>query len=160
MSDRARNHSIDVSYRGGTRWILGCCWLLLYGTILRSRVDSHVILHEWMAFYRAFLNIHRSSVLTALAWLVAHETAAVSARAVYIIEPCTMSLNANHIRKVRACLAVTCHLLAELPGSFTCYCCKRPNRLNWWLDWNGTPWIVGMRSWSWAILGLDSLECR
>ena len=29
----------------------------------------------------------------------------------------------SHIRKVYACLTVTCHLhLAEWPGSFTCYC--------------------------------------
>ena len=64
-----------------------CCWcwwwLLLYSAILRSRADwlrSHVILHERIiAFYSTFLNIHRSGVLTALAWLVPHETAAVSA---------------------------------------------------------------------------------
>ena len=46
-----------------------CCWLLLYGAILRSRADSlrlHVILHEWLAFYSAFLNIHWSGVLTVL----------------------------------------------------------------------------------------------
>ena len=45
-------------------------WSLLYSAILRSRADSlcsHVILHEWIAFYSAFLNIHRSAVLTALA---------------------------------------------------------------------------------------------
>ena len=42
-------------------------WSLLYSAILRSWADSlqsHVILHEWIAFYSAFLNIHRSSVLT------------------------------------------------------------------------------------------------
>ena len=36
-------------------------WSLLYSAILRSRADllrSHVILHEWIAFYSAFLNIH------------------------------------------------------------------------------------------------------
>ena len=51
--------------------------------ILRSRADSlrsHVILHQWIAFYSAFLNIHRSGVLTALTWLVPHETAAISAQ--------------------------------------------------------------------------------
>ena len=70
-----------------------------------------MILHEWIAFYSAFLNIHRSGVLTALAWLVPHETAAISARSVYTIQPCTMSLHAeSHIHKVYACLAVTCHL--------------------------------------------------
>ena len=63
---------------------------------LRSRADSlrsHVILPEWIAFYRAFFNIHRSGVLTALAWLVARETAAFSARSVYTIQPWTMSLH-------------------------------------------------------------------
>ena len=44
------------------------------------------------SFYSAFLNIHRSGVLTALAWLVPHETAALSARS---IQPCTMSLHAK-----------------------------------------------------------------
>ena len=37
-----------------------CCWLLLCSVILRSRADSlrsHVILHEWIAFYSVFLNI-------------------------------------------------------------------------------------------------------
>ena len=44
-----------------------------YSAILHSQADSlrsHVILHEWIAFYSAFLNIHRSGVLTALAWLL------------------------------------------------------------------------------------------
>ena len=56
---------------------------LLYNAILCSWADSlcsHVILHKWLAFYSAFLNIHRSGVLTALAWLVPHETVAVSAQ--------------------------------------------------------------------------------
>ena len=83
-----------------------------------------MVLHEWLAFYSAFLNIHRSGVLTALAWLVPHETAAVSAQVLctpYNHAPCHFMH--SHIRKVYACLAVTCHLhLAEWPGSFTCYC--------------------------------------
>ena len=56
-------------------------WFLLHSAILHSRADSlrlHVILHEWLTFYSAFLNIHWSGVLTALAWLVPHETAAIS----------------------------------------------------------------------------------
>ena len=44
------------------------------------------------SFYSAFFNIHRSGVLTALAWLVPLETAAVSALFVYTIQPCTVSL--------------------------------------------------------------------
>ena len=40
-----------------------------------------------------------------------HESAAVSARSVYTIQPCTVSLHAKpHTYKVYACLAVTCHL--------------------------------------------------
>ena len=74
-------------------------WSLLYSSMLRSWADSlrsHVILHEWIAFYSAFLNIHRSGVLTALAWLVPHETAAISARSVFTIQACTMSLHAKY----------------------------------------------------------------
>ena len=66
--------------------------------VLCSRADSlhlHVILREWIAFYSVFLNIHFNGVLTALAWLVPHETAAISARSVYTIHPCTMSLHAR-----------------------------------------------------------------
>ena len=58
-----------------------------------------------------FLNIHQSGVLTALAWLVPHETAAISAQV-----PCAPYNHAlchfmqSHIHKMYACLAVTCHL--------------------------------------------------
>ena len=68
-----------------------------------------MILHERIAFYSTFLNIHRSGVLTALAWLAPVQTAAISARSVYTIQPCTVSLHAKP-RKVYACLAVICHL--------------------------------------------------
>ena len=70
--------------------------MILYSAVLHSRSDSlrlHVILHELLAFYSAFLNIHRSGVHTALAWLVPHETTAASS--VYTIQPCTMSLHAK-----------------------------------------------------------------
>ena len=62
-------------------------------------------------FFSFFLNIHRSGVLTALAWLVPHETAAVSAQVLctlYNHAPCHFMQ--SHIRKVYACLTVTCHL--------------------------------------------------
>ena len=62
-------------------------------------------------FIARFFNIHRSGVLTAPAWLVPHETAAVSAQvlcAPYNHAPCHFIQ--SHIRKVYACLAVTCHL--------------------------------------------------
>ena len=50
-------------------------WLLLNSVTLSSRADSlrwHVILHEWTAFYSAFLNIHQSGVLKALAGIHIH----------------------------------------------------------------------------------------
>ena len=90
------------------------CWSLLWlYAILRSRAGSlrlHVILHEWPAFHSAFWS-HRNGILTSLAWLVPHETAAVSAQVL-----CTPYNHAlyhfmqSHIHKVHACLAVTCHL--------------------------------------------------
>ena len=58
------------------------------------------------------LNIHRSGVLTSLAWLVARGTAAVSAQvlcAPYNHAPCHFMQ--SHTRKVyNTCFAVTCHL--------------------------------------------------
>ena len=78
----------------------------LYSTFLRSL--------EYMSeklFIARFLNIHQSSVLTALAWLVPHETAAISAQVLctpYNHVPCHFMQ--NHIRKMYACLAVTCQL--------------------------------------------------
>ena len=48
-----------------------------------------------MAFYSTFLNIHRKGALTTLTWLVPYETAAVSARSVYTVQPCTTSLHAK-----------------------------------------------------------------
>ena len=74
------------------------CWSLLYSAVLRSGADSllsHVILQEWLDFYSAFLNIHRSGVLTVLTWLLPRKTAAVWARSVYTIQPRTMSLHAK-----------------------------------------------------------------
>ena len=63
-------------------------------------------------FIAHFFNIHRSGVLTALAWLVPHETAAVSAQVLctpYNHAP-TCHIMQSHIRQVYACLAVTCQL--------------------------------------------------
>ena len=62
---------------------------------------------DYTAFYSAFLNIHLRGVLTVLAWLVPHETAAVSARSVYTIHPCTVSLHAKSHTQVHACLMWT-----------------------------------------------------
>ena len=57
-----RSYAMDVPTPIGF-----CCWLLLYSAVLCSWADSlrlHVILHEWLAFYGAFLNSHQSGVLT------------------------------------------------------------------------------------------------
>ena len=68
----------------------------------------------YMSEYSAFLNIHRSGVLTALAWLVPQESAARESQSRRVL--CTPYNHApchfmqSHIRKVYACLAVTCHL--------------------------------------------------
>ena len=68
---------------------------------------------ECLAFYSVFFFflISTEGVLTALAWLVPHETAAISAQLLwtpYNHAPCHFMQ--SHVRKVYACLAVTCHL--------------------------------------------------
>ena len=93
----------------------------LYSAILRSLEQTHCArLWFYMSdklfiarffFFFFFLNIHRSGVLTALPWLVPHETAAISAQVLcttYNHAPCHFMQ--SHMRKVYACLAVTCHL--------------------------------------------------
>ena len=83
-------------------------YIALFSTLL-SRLTALACGSTWVtSFIARFLNIHRSGVLTALAWLVPHETAAVSAYMVYNHAPCHFMQ--SHIRKVYACLAVTCHL--------------------------------------------------
>ena len=78
----------------------------LYSAILRSRADSprsHVILHGWLASHSAFLNLHRSGVLTALAWLVPRETDAVSAQVLctpYNHAPCHF-MKAAYVKSMR-----------------------------------------------------------
>ena len=96
-------------------WLID--WLIddsLYSAILHSLEQTHCArlwfyMSDWL-FIARFLNIHRNGVLTALAWLVPHETAAVSAQVLcmpYNHAPCCCM----HclIRKVYVCLAVTCH---------------------------------------------------
>ena len=95
--------------------MIGLIDVRLYSAILRSLEQTHCArmlfyMSDWLSIAR-FLNIHRSGVLTALAWLVPHETAAVSAQVLCKPRnhaPCHFMQ--SHIRKVYACLAVTCHL--------------------------------------------------
>ena len=79
---------------------------------LLSRLTALACGSTWViGFLARFLNIHRSGVLTALAWLMPHETAAVSAQVMctpYNHAPCHFVQ--SHIHKVYACLAVTRHL--------------------------------------------------
>ena len=66
---------------------------------------------SFIARFFFFFNIHRSGVLTAVAWLVPHETAVVSAQVLctpYNHAPCHFIQ--SHIRNVYACFPVTCHL--------------------------------------------------
>ena len=91
-------------------WLM-IAYIALFSTVL-SRLTALACGSTWVtSFIARLLNIHRSGVLTALAWLMPHETAAVSAQVL-----CTSCNHApchfmqSHIRKVYACLAVTCHL--------------------------------------------------
>ena len=90
-------------------------WLMITYIALFSALLTHcACLWFYMSdklFIARSMNIHRSGVLTALAWLVPHETAAISAQVLctpYNHAPCHFMQ--SHIRKVYACLAVTCHL--------------------------------------------------
>ena len=101
-------------------------WLIddhLYSAILRSLEQTHCA-RLWFytsdkLFIARFLNIHQSGVLTALAWLVPHETAAISAQVLctpYNHAPCHFMQ--SHIR------VFSCNLppafLPEWPGYFMC----------------------------------------
>ena len=91
-------------------------YVALFSALL-SRLTALACSSSWATSFIAcflllfLLNIHRSGVLTALAWLVPHETAAVSVQVLctpYNHAPCHFMQ--GHICKVYACLAVTCHL--------------------------------------------------
>ena len=92
-------------------------YIALFSALL-SRLTALARGSTWVTSFVAhfvvvfcFLNIHRSGLLAALARLVPHETAVVSAQVLctpYNHAPC--HFKQSHIRKVYACLAVTCHL--------------------------------------------------
>ena len=89
-------------------------WSLLYSAILRSRADSlrsHVIRHEWLAFYSAFFLISTEVVYLQRWHGWCHKKLLPSRRVLctpYNHAPCHFMQ--SHIHKVYACLAVTCHL--------------------------------------------------
>ena len=103
-------HTNDHMHTLAGDWLM-IAYIALFSALL-SRLTALACGSTWVTSFRArFLNIHRSGVLTALAWLVPHETAAVSAQVLctpYNHAPCHFMQ--SHIRKVYACLAVTCHL--------------------------------------------------
>ena len=112
-----------------------CCCSLLYSAILRSRADSlrsHAILHKRIAFCSAFLTIHRSGVLTALAWLAPHETAAI------------LACPRDHVgtQLVTSCVCVFCMCLiviqvaALVASSFPCAS-----------QWDGIHWGALVHLW-------------
>ena len=89
-------------------------YIALFSALL-SRLTALACGSTWVtslvAHFCFVLNIHRSGELTVLAWLVPHETAAVSVQVLctpYNHVPC--HFKQSHIRKVYACLAVTCQL--------------------------------------------------
>ena len=101
-------------------------YCFVYSAILRSRTDSLRSCRMWL--WLIVLNIHRNGVLMVVTWLVPHETAAVSAHVLctpYNHAPVysVISFEATYARF--ACV-FSCNLppalLAEWPGSFTCYC--------------------------------------
>ena len=92
-------------------WLM-IAYIALFFALL-SRLTALACGSTWVTRFIGwiYIYIHRSGVLTALAWLVPHETAAVSAQVLctpYNHAPCHFMQ--SHIRKVYACLAVTCHL--------------------------------------------------
>ena len=108
-----RNKEID--------WLM-FAYIALFSALL-SRLNALACGSTWVTSFIARLKkkIHQSGVLTALAWLVPHETTAVLAQVLcipYNHAPCHFMQ--SHICKVYVCLAVTCY--REWPGSFTCYC--------------------------------------
>ena len=75
---------VGVGGGGGSGGGGGCFYIALFSALEQTHCARS-----------AFLNVHGSGVLTALAWLLPHETAAISARSVYPVHPCTMSLHAE-----------------------------------------------------------------
>ena len=87
-------------------------WSLLYSTILRSRADSlpsHVILHEWFFIARFWISTQVLYLQHWHGWC--HMKLLPSWRILctpYNHAPCHFMQ--SHVRKVHACLAVTCYL--------------------------------------------------
>ena len=118
----------ETTQKSCTQSRLFCWWMLSYNAILRSRVDSlrsHVILHEWRAFYRAFLISTKVACLQH--WHGWCHMKLLPSRSKFCVHHTTMhhvtSCKAT-ICKVYAYLVVTCHLhfWQNDRDLFTCYC--------------------------------------
>ena len=112
LEHQVRSEYSCIKWDGNTpehKWLM-IAYIALFSALL-SRLTAFACGSAWVtSFITRFFNIHRSSVLTALAWLGPHETAAVSAQVLctpYNHAPCHFMQ--SHTRKVYACLAVTCH---------------------------------------------------
>ena len=100
---------------------LGHFYIVLFSSLEQTHcafVACDFIIPVTVALYSA-LRITTQAVLLqrclVLTWLVPHESAVISARSVYTIQPCTIIMLShhfmqNHIRRVHGCLAVTSHL--------------------------------------------------
>ena len=91
-------------------WFVFHCWSFLCSATVHYWADSlhsHVILHEWLAFYSVFLNSHWSGVLTHWCHMKLLPSWNILCTP-YKYVPCHFVQ--NHVRSVYAYLAVTCHL--------------------------------------------------
>ena len=120
-------------------------YLLLFPALEQTHWAFLACDSQWVTvffFYSAFWKSTQVVYLQCfmvVTWLMPRETAAVSARSVYTIQPCTMSSHfmQSHIRRVHACLAVTCHLHFGQNDRYLLHC-----RIVTWIavtyGWNGS----------------------
>ena len=135
-------------------------YIALFFALLR-RLTALTWGSTWVtSFIAHFFNIHRSDVLTALAWLVPHETAAVSVQILctpYNHAPCHFMQSHIHNGVCVFGCNLAPALLAEWPGSFTCYCGNTGvERISWLkrtarpeAEWplNGPKGTTGRKKW-------------
>ena len=103
-----------------------CCWSNLYSAILRSQADSlrsHVILHGWLAFIFVFITRFwiSTKVVYLQRWYGWCHMKLLPSRHKFCVHHITMHPRSvtyqSHIRKVYACLAVTC-TFGKMTGIF------------------------------------------
>ena len=103
------HHHVDV----------GRFYIALYSALEHTHCTLVARDFKWSSYWRFLqraLNIHLSSGVAAslfrVTWLVPLETAAISARSMYTIQPCIILRNfmQSHIHRVHTCLAVTSYL--------------------------------------------------